>query len=130
MPGVGRKVADCVAVFALDQPGCVPVDTHVWAIACRYMDESLKGVRSLTPAVHERVGGLFRDRFGAHAGWAHCLLFAAELPAFADLLPAEVAREQVRGSRGGHFFARCNRACRLATTEPPCPLPTQTFRRR
>ena len=27
--GVGRKVADCVAVFSLDQIGAVPVDTHV-----------------------------------------------------------------------------------------------------
>ena len=95
--GVGRKVADCVAVFALDQPGALPVDTHVWAIACR-LDASLKDCKSLTPAVHARVGGLFRARYGAAAGWAHCLLFAAELPAFAALLPPEIAREQA--SRG------------------------------
>ena len=40
--GVGRKVADCVAVFSLDQAGAVPVDTHVWNIACRHLDPSLK----------------------------------------------------------------------------------------
>lgn len=38
--------------------------------------------RSLTPTVYARVGDLFRDRFGQRAGWAHSLLFAAELPAF------------------------------------------------
>ena len=29
LPGVGPKVADCVALFSLDQAGTVPVDTHV-----------------------------------------------------------------------------------------------------
>jgi hypothetical protein len=32
--------------------------------------------------VYERVGQLFRDRFGDKAGWAHSLLFAAELPTY------------------------------------------------
>ena len=34
------------------------------------------------------MAALFRARYGSHAGWAHCLLFAAELPAFASLLGA------------------------------------------
>jgi D-sedoheptulose 7-phosphate isomerase len=28
--GVGKKVADCVSLFSLDQSMSVPVDTHVW----------------------------------------------------------------------------------------------------
>ena len=40
--GVGMKVADCIALFSLDQPGSIPVDTHVWQIACRDLDPSLK----------------------------------------------------------------------------------------
>jgi 3-methyladenine DNA glycosylase/8-oxoguanine DNA glycosylase len=43
--GVGRKVADCVALFSLDQAGAVPVDTHVWRIACRDYDASLKNAK-------------------------------------------------------------------------------------
>ena len=43
-------------------------------------------VGSLTPKVYLRVGELFRGRYGAHAGWAHSLLFAAELPAFRPAL--------------------------------------------
>ncbi|KAJ1441117.1 DNA glycosylase, partial [Ochromonadaceae sp. CCMP2298] len=35
LPGVGRKVADCVALFSLDQTAAIPVDTHVWNIAIR-----------------------------------------------------------------------------------------------
>ena len=30
--GVGRKVADCVALFSLDQHAVIPVDTHVWQV--------------------------------------------------------------------------------------------------
>jgi N-glycosylase/DNA lyase len=90
LPGVGRKVADCVALFSLDQRGCVPVDTHVWHIACRDFDPSLSETKSLTPTVYARVGDLFRARFGDYAGWAHSLLFAAELPAFSHRLPPEV----------------------------------------
>lgn len=41
-PGVGRKVGDCVAVFSLDQTAAIPVDTHVWAIAVRDMDATLR----------------------------------------------------------------------------------------
>ena len=37
---------------------------------------------SLTPAVYARVGEQFRARYGSHAGWAHSVLFAAELPSF------------------------------------------------
>lgn len=32
LPGVGPKVAACVALFALRKPGVVPVDTHVWKV--------------------------------------------------------------------------------------------------
>ncbi len=49
--GVGPKVADCVALFSLDQAGAIPVDTHVWDIACRDLDTSLLAVGSLTPKV-------------------------------------------------------------------------------
>jgi hypothetical protein len=47
-------------------------------------------LRSLTTKVYQRVGDIFRDRFGAYAGWAHSLLFAAELPMFSKLLPPNV----------------------------------------
>lgn len=92
-PGVGRKVADCVALFSLDQHATIPVDVHVWQIACRDFDPSLHEAKSLTPALYERVGELFRGRYGAHAGWAHSALFAAELPGFRDRLPPELQQQ-------------------------------------
>lgn len=47
-------------------------------------------LRSLTPKVYDRVGELFRLKYGSYAGWAHSLLFAAELPMFSKLLPQNV----------------------------------------
>lgn len=32
LPGVGPKVAACVALFSLDQHHAIPVDTHVWQV--------------------------------------------------------------------------------------------------
>jgi len=52
--GVGRKVADCVALFSLDQTSAIPVDTHVWNIACRYFDPTLR-VRRVRGALHEQT---------------------------------------------------------------------------
>ena len=95
MPGVGKKVADCVALFSLDQVESIPVDTHVWDIALRDYDPSLslKGAKSITPTVYEEVGEVFRDRFPLKAGWAHSVLFAAELPEFRQRLPIELQNE-------------------------------------
>lgn len=95
--GVGMKVADCVALFSLDQSDCIPVDTHVWNIACCYFDRTLVNHKSLTPTVYEKVGDIFRTRYGAsHAGWAHSLLFAAELPSFRSKLPAGMQSEMTQ----------------------------------
>ena len=124
--GVGRKVADCVALFSLDQCGAIPVDTHVWSIAIRdYGDgnstartttkntiknnndknknkskstkdekeQEANQPKSLTPTVYEAVGDVFRDRFGDKAGWAHSVLFCAELPEFRALLPLKLQKE-------------------------------------
>ena len=35
LPGIGPKVAACVALFSLDKHDSIPVDTHVWQLALR-----------------------------------------------------------------------------------------------
>lgn len=87
-PGVGRKVAGCIALTSLDKLGEIPVDTHVWNVAKRYRPEL--GEKSLTSRVYEDIGDWFRERFGEDvAGIAHNFLFVGELPAFKKLLPVE-----------------------------------------
>jgi N-glycosylase/DNA lyase len=72
--GVGWKIADCIALFSLDADGAIPVDTHIWRLACTRYAPELAG-RSLTPANYDRVTAAFQDRFGPHAGWAQQILF-------------------------------------------------------
>ena len=92
-PGIGRKVADCIALFSLDQRDAIPVDVHVQHIASRDYDASILGTaKSLTPTIYKKVGDLFRSRFN-YSGWAHSLLFVAELPSFRDVLPEDVVLE-------------------------------------
>ncbi|VFQ92384.1 unnamed protein product [Cuscuta campestris] len=86
LPGVGPKVAACVALFSLDQHHAIPVDTHVWQIATRYLVPELAGSR-LTPKLCSRVAEAFVNRYGKYAGWAQTLLFISELPTQQALLP-------------------------------------------
>ncbi|TIB72058.1 DNA glycosylase [Wallemia mellicola] len=99
MMGVGPKVADCVALMSLDQHSSIPVDTHVWQIAVRdygflkspYV-KSCKGKVSqssaMSPSIYAAVGKMFRDLWGPYAGWAHTVLFAADLKAFKEESPS------------------------------------------
>jgi N-glycosylase/DNA lyase len=100
--GVGLKVADCVALFSLQQDDAIPVDTHVWNIALRDYDSpeaALHAIHSLTPTNYQKVGNIFRERFPNHSGWAHSLLFVAELPSFRGVLPLEIVEEMDKFQR-------------------------------
>lgn len=115
LPGVGRKVADCVALFSMNQCEAVPVDTHVWDIVLRdyssfiplsnissplvnHTDDvpvitPVKFTKTLTPCIYDAIGSAFRKQFKNHAGWAHSVLFAAELPDLRKLLPTSMQQE-------------------------------------
>ncbi|TMW66072.1 hypothetical protein Poli38472_003837 [Pythium oligandrum] len=92
--GIGRKVADCIGLFSLNKLDAIPVDTHVWQIACREFDPSLKHKKSLTPTIYQAVGDHFRARFSPMAGWAHSVLFTGDLSSFQSHLPEEVQRKK------------------------------------
>jgi len=79
LPGVGPKVADCVCLMSLDKPGALPVDTHVWQITATNYLKQLNNTKSLTPTVYTQIGDFYRTRFGEYAGWAHSVLFTADL---------------------------------------------------
>jgi N-glycosylase/DNA lyase len=92
--GVGRKVADCIALFSLDSDDAIPVDVHVQHIASRDYDPNVLGkAKSITPTIYKQVGDLFRSRFPNRAGWAHSLLFVAELPSFRGVLPSDIVQQ-------------------------------------
>ncbi|XAR62827.1 DNA-(apurinic or apyrimidinic site) lyase [Bertholletia excelsa] len=89
LPGVGPKVAACIALFSLDQHQAIPVDTHVWQIATRSLIPELAGAR-MSPKLCSRISDAFVSKYGKYAGWAQTLLFVAELPSQKAHLPSNL----------------------------------------
>ena len=82
--GIGSKVADCIALFSMDKVDAIPVDTHVYSIATR--DYNLQSnSKSVTKKTYKLIGDFFRSKFPSHAGWAHSVLFAADLNMFKNI---------------------------------------------
>lgn len=74
LEGVGLKLADCVCLIGLGHELAVPVDRHLWRMACNLFFHEWKGT-IITKKRYLTVGDLFRRRFGELAGWAHQYLF-------------------------------------------------------
>lgn len=96
--GVGPKVADCVCLMGLGWSESVPVDTHVWQIAQRDYKFGKGKHSSLTPATYTAVANHFRKLWGKEAGWAHSVLFTADLKAFSErlVMKTEVKEEKTK----------------------------------
>ena len=77
LSGVGPKVADCVLLFGFNKPRAIPVDTHVWQIAKR--DYKMKIGDKMNLKVYSTISDGFFEIFGDYCGWAHTLLFVADL---------------------------------------------------
>ncbi|EXJ95217.1 N-glycosylase/DNA lyase [Capronia coronata CBS 617.96] len=90
LQGVGPKVADCVCLMGLGWGEAVPVDTHVWQIAQRDYKFGRGKHSSLTKATYDAVANHFRKLWGKEAGWAHSVLFTADLRTFAERLTVKV----------------------------------------
>lgn len=67
-PGIGDKVADCVAVFSLDHMDAFPVDVRI-----KKAMEALYGVSG----TYRRVNQYGRDYFGRYAGYAQEYIYYA-----------------------------------------------------
>ncbi|RDX56521.1 DNA glycosylase [Lentinus brumalis] len=83
--GVGRKVADCVLLMSLDKREVIPVDTHVHQIAIKHY--GLRGATktgAMSPKLYEEVSTKLAAVWGEYAGWAHSVLFTADLKSFAS----------------------------------------------
>ncbi|KAJ3490952.1 hypothetical protein NLG97_g5683 [Lecanicillium saksenae] len=87
LTGVGPKVADCVCLMGLGWGESVPVDTHVWQIAQRDYKMGKTKTKTFNKVMYDAVGDHFRSIWGSYAGWAHSVLFTADLKSFADKPP-------------------------------------------
>ncbi|KXH31830.1 8-oxoguanine DNA-glycosylase [Colletotrichum salicis] len=84
LSGVGPKVADCVCLMGLGWGEAVPVDTHVWQIAQRDYKFGKTKIKTFNKAMYDAVGDHFRELWGKYAGWAHSVLFTADLKTFSE----------------------------------------------
>jgi len=84
LAGVGPKVADCVLLMSMDQAGAVPVDIHMFNIAKQYLPH-LEQHKTVTDKVYKEIGNHFRSLYGEYAGWAHSVLFSADLKHLREL---------------------------------------------
>ncbi|MDD3398677.1 MAG: DNA glycosylase [Candidatus Methanomethylophilaceae archaeon] len=69
IPGVGDKVADCVALFSMDHLQAFPVDARI--------GRSLRENYGVSGSYH-RCSAFGRGRFGPYAGYAQELLYQSE----------------------------------------------------
>lgn len=74
LPGVGPKLADCIALYALHHTEAVPVDTHMWQVCVRRFFPEWHG-KAVTLSRYCTIGEFFRERHGRWAGHAHHYLF-------------------------------------------------------
>lgn len=79
-PGVGPKVADCIALFGMGKLESVPIDTHILKVAAQYNFKP--PTHSLTRNSYKFIGDAFRKLYGPFAGWAHSILFSNQLRSF------------------------------------------------
>ncbi|TQN72435.1 N-glycosylase/DNA lyase [Colletotrichum shisoi] len=84
LSGVGPKVADCVCLMGLGWGEAVPVDTHVWQIAQRDYKFGKTKTKTFNKTMYDAVGDHFRELWGKYAGWAHSVLFTADLKTFSE----------------------------------------------
>lgn len=66
------------------------MNSIVWQIAQRDYKFGKGGNKSLTKATYDAVGAHFRKLWGKEAGWAHSVLFTADLRSFSDRLATKV----------------------------------------
>jgi N-glycosylase/DNA lyase len=86
VPGVGRKVADCILLFALDKPEAFPVDIWVWRVMRELYGRPLREVLPEEPPAggagpseraYRAIQAFAWRRWGRFAGYAQQYLFTA-----------------------------------------------------
>jgi N-glycosylase/DNA lyase len=86
LPGIGRKVADCILLFGLGRPTAVPVDVWVRRVihelypaelAAYLPDAALRREKGLSGKEYEAIRRFALDRWGRNAGYAQQYLFHA-----------------------------------------------------
>lgn len=74
VPYIGRKLADCIALFGLHHTSAIPLDTHLWQVATRLYFPQWREM-PFTDLKYRQTSAFLRARFGEWGGWAQQYLF-------------------------------------------------------
>lgn len=94
------QVADCICLMSLSHLQSVPVDTHVYQIAVNHYSFAKSTSKTLTPGVYNEIRAFFIEKFGPYAGWAHSILFCADLKKFQTRSPEAKSKGKRRKVSG------------------------------
>lgn len=78
LPGVGPKLAECIALFGLGRWDAAPVDTHVWQALARWLRPDWAGLALSARRITDASDWL-RGEFGLHSGIVQQFLFTDNL---------------------------------------------------
>jgi N-glycosylase/DNA lyase len=76
-PGVGKKVADCIALFGFGKLEAFPIDTHIFRSLVEKYGEifGVSHSTNLSPRAYDHLRTACRQKFGAYAGYAQQYLY-------------------------------------------------------
>ena len=76
LPGVGNKIADCIALFSLDKLEAFPVDVHIGRALSRWPECPFpQASRGLADRQYAEIVRWAQDNLGPYAGYAGQFLF-------------------------------------------------------
>ncbi|KAG8332672.1 8-oxoguanine glycosylase ogg1 [Homalodisca vitripennis] len=82
--------------MSLNHLEAIPVDTHVFQISQRYLPH-LKSCKTVNDKVYNEIVSYFQNLYGKYAGWAHSVLFCADLRQFQPSVKESQTRRPQKG---------------------------------
>lgn len=102
LPGVGPKVADCICLMSLGHLEAIPVDTHIFQVACSNYMSHLSVKKTVTPKVNEEISQHLRKLWGPLAGWAQAVVFCAKINSTGAKKRKNTQKKNLRGKKSCH----------------------------
>ncbi|XP_018650737.1 putative 8-oxoguanine DNA glycosylase [Schistosoma mansoni] len=91
IPGIGKKVADCICLMSLDKLDVVPIDVHMLRVA-REKGIPEASCKTMTTKSYDIISKSLSDFWGNYSGWAQTILFYTRIM---ESKPNKKLKEQI-----------------------------------